>query len=362
MALHYTAAHTAPPEPCVMSTATAVINELPLPERLLRWPRAASTTLARCLWLAVLLHTLLLLWLGTAPEGTAPPGQGSGGRLNVTLRGPSDDGVPSAPPPQPVAPRVADTQAQPRIGGQVREAPPPVEASPGAAPAPQAPALPSVLPPVLPSAPALALPTPAAPSLTPTPPAPLALPTLAPLPAAAPTERTLDATPLRQLVPTPSAPLLPAAPPAAALPTLPSLGELGAAPAAAATAAPPSPVAAPLTTLSATLSATPSTAHSASPADSGPRPGADVAVPPSAAASAPKRLNLELGRLRGGELSRHSTMGVLPALPRPPESDKLAKDIEKTGRADCREAHAGAGILAVVPLAVDTVRGKGCKW
>jgi hypothetical protein len=90
--------------------------------------------------------------------------------------------------------------------------------------------------------------------------------------------------------------------------------------------------------------------------------GAEGAVP-ALAASAPKRLNLELGRLRGGELSRHGTAGVLPVLPRPPETDKLAAEIEKAARADCRKAHAGAGLLAVVPLAIDAMRGTaGCKW
>ena len=56
--------------------------------------------------------------------------------------------------------------------------------------------------------------------------------------------------------------------------------------------------------------------------------------------------------------------GVLPLLPRPPEVDnKLAREIEKAGKADCRKAHAGAGLLAVVPLAVDALRKDGgCKW
>ena len=27
-----------------------------------------------------------------------------------------------------------------------------------------------------------------------------------------------------------------------------------------------------------------------------------------------------------------------------------------------RDEHAGAGLLAVIPLAVDTARDKGCKW
>lgn len=97
--------------------------------------------------------------------------------------------------------------------------------------------------------------------------------------------------------------------------------------------------------------------------DAGSRVGNDVATLPSTPASAPKRLNLELPRLRGGELSRHSSTGLLPALPRPPEvPDKLGSAIEKTAKEDCRKAYAAAGLLAVVPLAVDALREGGCKW
>jgi hypothetical protein len=97
--------------------------------------------------------------------------------------------------------------------------------------------------------------------------------------------------------------------------------------------------------------------------DAGSRLGNDVATAASNAASAPKKLNLELPRMRGGELSRHSTTGLLPALPRPPEvPDKLGSAIEKTAKEDCRKAYAGAGLLAVVPLAIDAVREGGCKW
>ncbi len=98
--------------------------------------------------------------------------------------------------------------------------------------------------------------------------------------------------------------------------------------------------------------------------DAGAQVGRDVATPAAAAASAVPRLNLELARPRGGELSRYGTAGVLPVLPRPPERDeKLARDIEKSGRADCRTAHGGMGILAVIPLVVDAVKKDGgCKW
>ena len=55
---------------------------------------------------------------------------------------------------------------------------------------------------------------------------------------------------------------------------------------------------------------------------------------------------------------------ALPVLPRPPERDeKLAREIEKAGKADCRQAYSGMGPLAVIPLAVDALRKDGgCKW
>jgi len=99
-------------------------------------------------------------------------------------------------------------------------------------------------------------------------------------------------------------------------------------------------------------------------ADAGAHVGHDVATPPAAAASAMPRLNLELSRPRGGELSRYGSTGVLPVLPRPPERDeKLAREIEKAGKADCRNGYNGMGPLAVIPLALDAVRKDGgCKW
>ncbi|MDE2372088.1 MAG: hypothetical protein KGN16_24170, partial [Burkholderiales bacterium] len=97
--------------------------------------------------------------------------------------------------------------------------------------------------------------------------------------------------------------------------------------------------------------------------DAGDRVGRDQATAPGAAASAPlPRLNLTLPR--GGELARGGSVGALPLLPRPPEIDeKLGKAISKSAKADCRNAYAGAGLLAVVPLAIDAARQEGgCKW
>lgn len=50
-------------------------------------------------------------------------------------------------------------------------------------------------------------------------------------------------------------------------------------------------------------------------------------------------------------------------MPHPPETkSKLTESIEKAARQDCRQAHANMGLAAVVPLVIDAVRDKGCKW
>lgn len=96
--------------------------------------------------------------------------------------------------------------------------------------------------------------------------------------------------------------------------------------------------------------------------DAGARAGADVATPPSAPASAP-RPPLDL-RLRGGEMARDGSRALLNLMPPPPErKSKLAEAIEKSAKKDCREAYAGMGILAVVPLVIDATKTKdNCKW
>ena len=54
---------------------------------------------------------------------------------------------------------------------------------------------------------------------------------------------------------------------------------------------------------------------------------------------------------------------MLQLLPRPPErKPKLAEEIEKAAKPDCRTEYANAGLLAVIPLTRDALRDKGCKW
>ncbi|MEO8346176.1 MAG: hypothetical protein ABI607_10815 [Betaproteobacteria bacterium] len=57
------------------------------------------------------------------------------------------------------------------------------------------------------------------------------------------------------------------------------------------------------------------------------------------------------------------TRGVLNLVPPPPErKDKLAEDIAKAAKPDCRTAYAGLGLLAVVPLVASSVGNGGCNW
>ncbi|TCV02448.1 hypothetical protein [Roseateles saccharophilus] len=95
--------------------------------------------------------------------------------------------------------------------------------------------------------------------------------------------------------------------------------------------------------------------------DAGPRIGAAPALPPAAAASAPRTpLNLSLPR---GDSAARRGPGLVELLPQPPERrSKLEQSIEDAANKDCRKAYSNAGILAAIPLAIDTARGKGCKW
>lgn len=96
--------------------------------------------------------------------------------------------------------------------------------------------------------------------------------------------------------------------------------------------------------------------------DASARVGHDVATAPSASASAPPRpLNLALPRANGP--TARQGPGLLALLPAVPETkSKLEKGIEDAQREDCRKAHADKGVLGAIPLALDSARGKGCKW
>lgn len=92
--------------------------------------------LKQSLLLAALLHIWLVLLLGNAPGGTAKPGEGVWGRLNINLRGP-ENGDPGGAPPLPednAGPSGPAKQA--RFGGAPRPLPAadrPQASQPGAA-------------------------------------------------------------------------------------------------------------------------------------------------------------------------------------------------------------------------------------
>lgn len=183
---------------------------------------------------------------------------------------------------------------------------------------------------------------------------------------------------LRSAAPAPTAPAAPPADLPAAVQRLEASGSpvtplsrapdtrLGAAPAGAATTVPdlstalPAPVAAPVRGDADGFTAPRASAGSP---DAGSRLGRDLATPPSASASAP-RAPLNLSLPRSGAIAARRSPGLLELLPQPPEQkSKLERDLEKAGKDDCRKAYANAGILAIVPLAIDAARDKsGCKW
>jgi hypothetical protein len=154
--------------------------------------------------------------------------------------------------------------------------------------------------------------------------------------------------PVRRIEPIEEAPRMPSAVP----PTQP---------AEKAPALPPSPLPSPSAS-PAGGAAEPAARPASGAPDAGATPARDAVPAPADTARAPPRLNLDL-HPRIGPLNGPSARGLLPLLPAPPErKSKLADDIEKSAKPDCRKAYSGAGLLAVVPLAADAVRDKGCRW
>lgn len=92
----------------------------------------------------------------------------------------------------------------------------------------------------------------------------------------------------------------------------------------------------------------------------------NVPPPPPRAASAPAgKLNLELPRA-GALPPVQAQQRLDPLRLTPPAADprsKLARDIEKAGKADCRTAHGDKGLLAAPALVLDALnKDGGCKW
>jgi len=440
--------------------------------------QAPQARLSQCLLLALLAHVLLVVVLGSAPPGSASPGEGAWGRLVIRLQGPAQSGVDSDQPlpdngPKGMAPAK-------RFGGSVRSAeqaarhePQPGAAALGAwrpteaptdahteatigAPLPSPPPSPPPSPTAemsvdtatlsAPSTVSAALPTPtvqapvafapAAPPLTAVtaPTATLAAPPVAPrieLPSPIAPSVSAGKTSILQAVPRPTSTLqsqaaasahpapaeatvqklaLPAQPTAALYsvhaPTsqlaAPTTTQLTALPAPselrrselAPTAATLQPVEAPTARLQAATTplprealppptdlreltpssdvrserlkaVTPPAGLSGSTGggpDRGSQLGHDVATAPSAK-DTPQALNLKLPMQGPRISSTGGSTGLLPEVPRPPEQgDMLKKEMEKAKRDDCRSAYSAGGLLAAIPIAIDTVRDKGCKW
>lgn len=72
-------------------------------------------------------------------------------------------------------------------------------------------------------------------------------------------------------------------------------------------------------------------------------------------------------RKRASEIAREGSgsRGVLNLVPPPPpveRKDKLAEDMAKAAKPDCRTAYAEMGLLAIAPLVASTVGNGGCRW
>jgi hypothetical protein len=62
----------------------------------------------------------------------------------------------------------------------------------------------------------------------------------------------------------------------------------------------------------------------------------------------------------GGRSSGLVPLNLSPPVPDP--ETKLAHDIQKAAKPDCRDAYAGLGLLAVPVLLADAITDKGCRW
>ena len=240
----------------------------------------------------------------------------------------------------------------------------PMPIRPPAAALPVAPIAP--IAPTAPIAPA-APPTPA-PMIEPTPvtapapavvAAPLPSPEQEPAPTAAAPVARAEPKPKPTPAPTPPTASTPAPPqPAALQPTPKAAAPIAASPGSTTSTPSPSP--------SSSLSPSSYPAPAGSP-DAGSRVGLDVATPLSTPPTSPPptaaREPLNLSLPRGAATSRQGASGLLSMVPIPPErKTRLEQEMEAAAKADCRKAHAGAGLLAIVPLVFDAARDKGCRW
>jgi len=352
--------------------------------------------LRRCVTLALLLHLLVIILFGSAPAGMALRGDGVWGRLSVSLTGAE---TPSKVPTASLEAYKRPQEKAQRPGGLLREAdlpramaPPqaataatPLEAlnpenseRPGDAAAPALAALPEL--PQLTAMPSAALPA----QSTLVPPT-AALRRLSSESIGRPrVERAAKlsaiGTAAEQSVQpiTPDLPVADSAKPItparivtlsdiAAMPTsrqepVQTMAPAASEPAVAKLAPlqPLQPLEGNTPPLSPTGSLAGATPHLPGPGSAEAKP-APAAAPPVATAPLAPRLNLNLPR--GGETSRGASQGLLQMLPRPPERpSRMADEVAKAAKKDCRQAYSGMGLLAVVPLVAGAVKGDGCNW
>jgi len=93
---------------------------------------------------------------------------------------------------------------------------------------------------------------------------------------------------------------------------------------------------------------------------SAPAPSTFPGAPPVTASPQPLNLNLPPARMRDpGTGSR----GALNLMAPPPErKSKLAEDMEKAAKPDCRKHYAHLGLLAIAKMAADAVSDPSCRW
>lgn len=106
--------------------------------------------------------------------------------------------------------------------------------------------------------------------------------------------------------------------------------------------------------------------------ESAPAPVSEAPVPAQETAAAPAVERLDIASLRAaaGEMERRRVRSPLELVReqqrmRPAGDTATARAISKAKRADCRSAYGGGtefNVLALIPLAVDTLTDTGCKW
>ncbi len=89
------------------------------------------------------------------------------------------------------------------------------------------------------------------------------------------------------------------------------------------------------------------------------KPRTDVPAEPGAA----PRIDLEGAKKRAIAREGAGSRGLIPVVPPPPErASKEARALEKAIKPDCRDAYAGMGLLAAVPLVASAIGDSGCRW